>query len=102
MVLDVRGMEAPDAIRGVPQAALEAVSFAHTFDDAAAPSLRATQYFEMFGHRAIYHDGWRAVCPLADAELRRRRRRPAARWGSRSRRRSWTSATATVGSSIGW
>ena len=30
---------------------------------AAAPSRRPTQYFEMLGHRAIYHDGWRAVCP---------------------------------------
>ncbi|MCS6849186.1 MAG: arylsulfatase, partial [Anaerolineae bacterium] len=39
------------------------VSFAHTFDDAKAPSKHITQYFEMFGHRAIYHDGWRAVCP---------------------------------------
>jgi len=39
------------------------VSFAHTFNDVAAPSHRHTQYFEMFGHRSIYHDGWRAVCP---------------------------------------
>jgi arylsulfatase len=39
------------------------VSFAHSFDDAKAESRRHTQYFEMFGHRSIYHDGWRAVCP---------------------------------------
>ena len=39
------------------------MSFAHTLDDAAAESRRRTQYFEMLGHRAIYHDGWRAVCP---------------------------------------
>ena len=39
------------------------MSFAHTFNEAAAPSNHHTQYFEMFGHRAIYHDGWRAVCP---------------------------------------
>ena len=39
------------------------MSFAHTFDDAAAPTKHHTQYFEMLGHRAIYHDGWRAVCP---------------------------------------
>ena len=62
-VLDVLGIAAPDAIRGVPQTPLEGVSFAHTFDDAAAPSRHVTQYFEMFGHRALYHDGWRAVCP---------------------------------------
>ena len=33
---------------------------AYTFDDAKAPSTRQTQYFEMFGNRAIYHDGWLA------------------------------------------
>ena len=32
-------------------------------DDAGAESQRHTQYFEMLGHRSIYHDGWRAVCP---------------------------------------
>jgi hypothetical protein len=39
------------------------VSFAHTFADADAPTRHYTQYFEMFGHRAIDHNGWRAVCP---------------------------------------
>ena len=62
-VLDALGVEPPAAIRGVAQTPLEGVSFAHTFDDADAPSAHVTQYFEMFGHRAIYHDGWRAVCP---------------------------------------
>ena len=62
-VLDVLGIEPPATIRGVPQSPLHGVSFAHTFDDAAAASRRTTQYFEMMGHRSIYHDGWRAVCP---------------------------------------
>ena len=62
-VLDVLGVEAPDRIRGVTQSPMHGVSFAHTFDDAAADSNRRTQYFEIFGHRSIYHDGWRAVCP---------------------------------------
>ena len=39
------------------------MSFAASFDDAAAASDHHTQYFEMLGSRAIYHDGWRAVCP---------------------------------------
>ena len=43
--------------------ALEGVSFAHTFDAADAATNHTTQYFEMFGHRSIYHDGWRGVCP---------------------------------------
>jgi arylsulfatase len=62
-LLDVLGVEPPTTIRGVPQSPLHGVSFAHTFDDADAPTKRHTQYFEMLGHRAIYHDGWRAVCP---------------------------------------
>ena len=62
-VLDTLGVEAPAAIRGVTQAPIEGVSFAHTFDDAAVASNHVTQYFEMLGHRSIYHDGWRAVCP---------------------------------------
>ncbi|MFD9335805.1 arylsulfatase [Streptomyces sp. NPDC060028] len=62
-VLDVLGIEAPATIRGVTQSPLHGVSFAHTFDDAAAASRHRTQYYEMLGHRAIDHDGWRAVCP---------------------------------------
>jgi arylsulfatase len=62
-LLDLLGIEPPPAIRGVTQAPLHGVSFAHTLDDAAAPSRHHTQYFEMLGHRAIDHDGWRAVCP---------------------------------------
>lgn len=37
---------------------------AHTFNDADAPTRHHTQYFEMFAHRSLYHDGWRAVCPF--------------------------------------
>ena len=62
-VLDVLGIEPPATIRGVPQSPLHGTSFAHTFDDPAAAGGRTTQYFEMMGHRSIYHDGWRAVCP---------------------------------------
>ena len=62
-VLDLLGIEPPATIRGVTQSPLQGVSFAQTLDDADAPSDHHTQYFEMLGHRAIYHDGWRAVCP---------------------------------------
>jgi arylsulfatase A-like enzyme len=62
-VLDLLGIEPPAAIRGITQSPLHGVSFAHTLDDAAAETRHHTQYFEMLGHRAIYHDGWRAVCP---------------------------------------
>jgi arylsulfatase A-like enzyme len=62
-ILDAVGVSPPETIRGVRQAPVEGVSFAHTFSDGAAPSRHTTQYFEMMGHRAIYHEGWRAVCP---------------------------------------
>ena len=62
-VLDVLGIEPPATIRGVTQSPIHGVSFAYTFGDADAPTRHRTQYFEMFGHRAIDHDGWRAVCP---------------------------------------
>jgi arylsulfatase A-like enzyme len=63
-VLEALQIDPPEQIRGVTQSPIEGVSFAHTFDDAKAESRHHTQYFEMFGHRSIYHDGWRAVCPL--------------------------------------
>ena len=62
-VLEAIGMEAPATIRGVTQSPIEGLSFAHTFNDARAESRHIIQYFEMMGHRSIYHDGWRAVCP---------------------------------------
>ncbi len=62
-VLDMLGIEPPEAIKGVTQSPIEGLSFGYTFKDPAAASNRHTQYFEMMGHRSLYHDGWRAVCP---------------------------------------
>ncbi len=62
-LLDLLGIEPPSTIRGVTQSPIQGVSFASTLDDAEAASGHHTQYFEMMGHRAVYHDGWRAVCP---------------------------------------
>jgi arylsulfatase A-like enzyme len=62
-VLSALGLQPPAAIRGVARSPLHGVSFAHSFDEADAPTRHRVQYFEMFGHRAIDHDGWRAVCP---------------------------------------
>lgn len=62
-VLDTLGIEPPQHIRGVTQSPLEGLSLKSSFADGKAPSLHLTQYFEMFGHRSLYHDGWRAVCP---------------------------------------
>lgn len=62
-VLDALSIEPPTTIKGVTQSPIEGVSFAHSFDNAGAESQHRVQYFEMLGHRSIYHDGWRAVCP---------------------------------------
>ena len=59
-ILEASGIEAPLQVDGIAQKPIEGVSMAYTWDktNADAPSMRTTQYFEMFGDRAIYHDGW--------------------------------------------
>ncbi len=62
-ILEAAGIQAPDVVKGIPQKPIEGVSMLYTFDsaNANAPSKRDTQYFEMVGNRAIYHDGWVAA-----------------------------------------
>jgi arylsulfatase len=60
-ILDLAGVGAPQVYNGVPQMPVHGVSMRYSFDDATAPTRRQTQYFEMFTHRAIWHDGWKAV-----------------------------------------
>jgi arylsulfatase len=62
-ILEASGIPAPLMVDGIGQKPIEGVSMAYTFDkaNANAPSTRETQYFEMFGNRAIYHDGWMAA-----------------------------------------
>ncbi|GMG82455.1 arylsulfatase [Paralimibaculum aggregatum] len=59
-ILEVTGIPAPKAVDGIEQAPIEGTSFAYTFDaaNADAPSQHRTQYFEMMGQWALYHDGW--------------------------------------------
>lgn len=63
-LLEVAGIAEPVSIDGVPQKPIEGESLAYTFATGTRdePSRRVTQYFEMFGHRALYHDGWIASC----------------------------------------
>jgi arylsulfatase len=62
-ILEALKIEPPASIKGVTQSPIEGFSLFQTFDAAEAPTKHLTQYFEMMGHRSIYHDGWRAVCP---------------------------------------
>ena len=62
-ILEAAGIRAPDTINGVKQNPIEGVSMKYTWDkaNANAPTRHTTQYFEMLGNRAIYHDGWVAA-----------------------------------------
>jgi len=61
-LLEAAGIEAPSHVNGLPQMDIDGVSMVPVFTDAAAPENHVTQYFEMFGNRAMYHDGWIASC----------------------------------------
>ena len=62
-ILEVTGIPAPDTIDGIKQRPIEGVSMVYTWDkkNADVPTRHTTQYFEMVGNRAIYHDGWLAA-----------------------------------------
>jgi arylsulfatase A-like enzyme len=70
-ILDAAGIEPPATISGVVQTPIEGVSFAATLQNGDAPSRHTTQYYEMFGCRAIYHEGWKAVVyhPIFDSRV---------------------------------
>jgi len=59
-ILEVTGIAAPEFVDGIKQRPIEGTSYAYTFDakNAKAPSRHTTQYFEMMGQWALYHDGW--------------------------------------------
>ncbi len=62
-ILEATGISQPDTINGIKQRPMEGVSMKYTWDkaNANAPTRHTTQYFEMLGNRAIYHDGWVAT-----------------------------------------
>ncbi|MDR3618497.1 MAG: arylsulfatase [Paludisphaera borealis] len=59
-ILEAAGLPEPKSVNGTPQTPIEGVSMLYTFDDAKAKDRRRTQYFEIFGNRGVYHDGWLA------------------------------------------
>lgn len=59
-ILEAAGLPEPKMVNGTPQIPMEGVSMAYTFSDAKAKERHTTQYFEIAGNRAIYHDGWLA------------------------------------------
>ena len=59
-ILEAIGLPEPKVVNGTPQIPMEGKSLMYSFDDAKAKERRTTQYFELAGNRAIYHDGWYA------------------------------------------
>ncbi|QIX26525.1 sulfatase-like hydrolase/transferase [Nocardioides sp. JQ2195] len=57
-VLEAIGIEAPAVVNGVEQTPMDGTSLLYSFADAQAPERHTTQYFEVFGHRSLYHEGW--------------------------------------------
>jgi arylsulfatase A-like enzyme len=69
-LFEVCDVDAPAVVDGAAQQRIDGASVAATFADANAESPRDTQYFEMSGSRAIYHDGWKATTDHVPAEHR--------------------------------
>ena len=81
-VLEAAGLPEPVSVNGIQQQPLHGVSMAYAFADAGAAERHETQYFEMFGNRGIYHQGWTAVTKhktpwilVGETRARLRRRR---------------------------
>jgi arylsulfatase A-like enzyme len=60
-ILDCCGVDMPEVVDGYRQTPLPGVSMRYSFDAADAPTRKETQYYEMLGTRAIWHEGWKAV-----------------------------------------
>lgn len=63
-ILEAAGIPAPKEVDGIAQVPFDGVSFVYSFDDANAKSRHTQQYFEIFGNRAMYKDGWIASARL--------------------------------------
>ena len=61
-LLEAAGVEPPSHVNGIEQMDVDGTSMLYALDDGAAVDRHVTQYFEMFGNRAMYHDGWIASC----------------------------------------
>ncbi|MEC7501587.1 MAG: arylsulfatase [Planctomycetota bacterium] len=59
-ILEAAGLPEPKSVNGTPQTPMDGTSLLYTFNHPNAKERHNTQYFEMFGNRAIYHDGWLA------------------------------------------
>ncbi|MFN8255900.1 MAG: arylsulfatase [Bacteroidales bacterium] len=57
-IFEIAKLPAPEMVNGIQQDPIEGTSLVYSFDDAKAPEKHKVQYFEMFGNRGVYSDGW--------------------------------------------
>ena len=86
-ILEAAGLPEPKSVNGTVQKPIEGVSMAYTFDDPKAESRHKVQYFEIFGNRGIYADGWLAgTVHRAPWEMKPRAAAPRGHGGSSTTR----------------
>ena len=68
-ILEALSIQPPATLNGVAQRPIEGISFAHTLNDAKAPTNKRVQYYEMIGSRALWADGWKAVVEQPQGEM---------------------------------
>ena len=61
-IYEVAGIQAPEFVNGIKQMPIHGTSMTYSFASASSPSTHKTQYFEILGNRAMYHEGWIASC----------------------------------------
>ena len=61
-IYEIAGIQAPEFVNGIKQMPIHGTSMTYSFESASSPSTHKTQYFEILGNRAMYHEGWIASC----------------------------------------
>ncbi|MBI4768567.1 MAG: arylsulfatase, partial [Deltaproteobacteria bacterium] len=61
MVLEALGIDAPESLNGIDQKPMEGQSMFYSIRNPQAPTRKEVQYYEMLGHRGLWHKGWKAV-----------------------------------------
>ena len=61
-IYEAAGIQAPEFVNGIKQMPIHGTSMTYSFESASSPSTHKTQYFEILGNRAMYHEGWIASC----------------------------------------
>ncbi|MBW8755296.1 MAG: sulfatase-like hydrolase/transferase, partial [Sphingomonadales bacterium] len=93
-ILEAAGVKPPESLAGVAQQPFDGVSFAYSFTQPKAPARHRTQYFEVFGNAAIYHDGWLLAEPVkVDPRMDAAMPDPAAPWQLYDLARDWSQTT---------